>query len=148
MLNDVVHAATGGQLCATAFAVVVDPATRSLTYSSAGHNPPYLWSRTKKAAVPLVARGSRLGESETSTYTEAVATYEAGDRLVLYTDGIVEWPGPKDRQFGDRRFRKAIEARGDVDVKAAADGVLKDATDFAEGRERDDDLTLVVIDLH
>lgn len=146
-MNEVIFGAAVGQLCATAFAVVVDRVQGTLTFASAGHNPPWHLNRDTRAAAPLLARGQRLGEARDASYDEAAVPFAAGDSLVLYTDGVVEWPGPKGKPYGDRRFRKALEAHGDKSPRELVDALHADAVAFADGTERDDDLTLVAVAL-
>ena len=81
-----------------------------------------------------MARGQRLGEAKDATFDETTVSWADGDRLVLYTDGIVEWPGPKGKAYGDRRFRKALEAN-----------CKKSAAEIVDALH--DDLTLVAVEL-
>lgn len=146
-MNEVIFGAAVGQLCATAFAVVVDRTQSTLTFASAGHNPPWHINGGTRAAAPLLARGQRLGEARDANYDEAAVPFVAGDSLVLYTDGVVEWPGPKGKPYGDRRFRKALEAHADKAPRELVDALHADALAFADGTERDDDLTLIAVAL-
>jgi serine phosphatase RsbU (regulator of sigma subunit) len=146
-MNDVIHGAAMGQLMATGFAVVVDRDKKQLVFASAGHNPPWHVDVARGAAAPLMARGQRLGEAKDATFDEATVPWNDGDRLVLYTDGIVEWPGPKGKAYGDRRFRKSLEANCKKTAAEIVEALHADAAAFAEGTERDDDLTLVAVEL-
>jgi sigma-B regulation protein RsbU (phosphoserine phosphatase) len=89
-LNDhLARAYTRDGTFVTAFYAVIDPTDRTLTYSAGGHNPPRL--AHNKRVLSLDDAGSLpLGVAEGQTYTQAVVTMEAGDVLLMYTDGITE----------------------------------------------------------
>ncbi|MBB2923521.1 PP2C family protein-serine/threonine phosphatase [Cellulomonas cellasea] len=80
-----------GAECASVVCAVVDERARTVTYSKAGHPPPLVLSGT----------GSRWLEDGTGTLLglaphprpEATATFERGETLVLYTDGLIERRG-------------------------------------------------------
>ncbi|GAB7106366.1 SpoIIE family protein phosphatase [Streptomyces phaeofaciens JCM 4814] len=64
---------------------------RRLEWAQAGHPPPLL-VRAGEAAYLRRPAGILLGASETPHYTEADVRLAPGDRLLLYTDGLVERP--------------------------------------------------------
>lgn len=146
ILNRVIWGSARGQLCATCSAILVSSDERSLTFASAGHNPPWLLE-PDEAPRPLMQRGYRLGEAEDATFQATTTSYKPGARLALYTDGIVEWRNAADRDFGDRRLRKSLDARRSEPLAEALTGTIADAEAFAAGVERDDDLTLILADL-
>jgi sigma-B regulation protein RsbU (phosphoserine phosphatase) len=73
----------------TVWCAVLDPVARTLTYASAGHNPPRLVRRGEVMALDAV-RGLPIGIEVSSTYEEVTVTLEPGDLLMCYTDGITE----------------------------------------------------------
>ena len=63
----------------------------------------------------LVGQGFRLGEADTANgapvaRTDASIAYASGDRLLLYSDGITEWPSPTGKDYGAKRLQKALAA--------------------------------------
>jgi serine phosphatase RsbU (regulator of sigma subunit)/anti-sigma regulatory factor (Ser/Thr protein kinase) len=77
-------------LCTTVFCGVLDPATGTLTYSSAGHPPATLVHRDGTAEF-LDAGGSvPLAVRVPEARPEATAVVPVGSLLMLYTDGLVE----------------------------------------------------------
>jgi len=77
----------------TAFYAVLDPSTRTLMYSRAGHNPPRLVRNGR--VVPLNDGGGLpLGILDGEAYEQASIVLETGDLLLLYTDGITEAMAP------------------------------------------------------
>jgi sigma-B regulation protein RsbU (phosphoserine phosphatase) len=128
----------------TAFYGVYDPATRSLAYASAGHNPPRL-KRCEDGTLALLnrARGLPLGVFPEETYREATHQLVPGDQLVLYTDGITEAENAAGEMFGVSRLDKVLEncAVGAPDLLRS---VLAAVDEFTGATPAHDDRTLLV----
>ncbi|MCU1496058.1 MAG: SpoIIE family protein phosphatase [Acidimicrobiales bacterium] len=132
-------ASVPGAACATMVCSIVDLGARTITYATAGHPAALLVGKdgttwlSECAGMPLaidVVDGQR---------SQAVATFEPDDLLVLYTDGLVE-RRDEDIDTGFERLRVAATSRRDQSVQELADGLLGDLLD-PEGR---DDVALVV----
>jgi hypothetical protein len=80
-----------GAELATVLCAIVDENARTLTYSAAGHLPPLVVNKAETRWLND-GRGTPLALS-TTPRAEATATLEAGDAVVLYTDGLVERRG-------------------------------------------------------
>ena len=76
-------------LTATAVCALYDPATRLLRWARAGHLPPAVVSSRETRTLPLI-KGMLLGALPANDYAETEVQLEAGDTLLLYTDGLVE----------------------------------------------------------
>lgn len=136
-------------LFASGFVAVIEK--NKIAYVNASHNPPFLIKGNKKSfskedLIPLMDKlGPRLGESLSSTYEEVVLQYCAGDRLTIYTDGILEAVSSDNKQFGNRRLSKAIlESMSDTPVDATKN-ITSTFYNFIEGCEPDDDITMLNI---
>ncbi|MCX4767102.1 SpoIIE family protein phosphatase [Streptomyces sp. NBC_01275] len=104
---------------------------RRLVWAQAGHPPPLLL-RAGRARYLERPVGMLLGASDTPRYEEAEFRLEPGDRLVLYTDGLVERPGESiDR--GLERLARAAERSGRA-APAALDRLLGTVLE-PEGRD-------------
>jgi GAF domain-containing protein/anti-sigma regulatory factor (Ser/Thr protein kinase) len=79
-----------GRGMATAAYAVVDPATGTLHYASAGHPPPVLVRGGEEAILLEVSAAPPLGALPFAAYHEVEATLEPGDTILLYTDGLIE----------------------------------------------------------
>jgi len=88
LLNSVCTELTDGVL-GTAVCAVYDPASRMLHWARAGHLPIIL-VRSGQARPLEQPMGLLLGASADAEYGEATITLEAGDALLLYTDGLIE----------------------------------------------------------
>jgi phosphoserine phosphatase RsbU/P len=147
-LNDVIFSAPRGSLYMTAFAVEIDPDARALTYCVAGHNPQYLLQPGPPVKLtPLLQRSVRLGDGEKNTFTTGRVPYQPGDRLVLYTDGVIELLNNEGAEYSDRRFRRLLQQNLALDAAGLRDVVVADLAKFADGAPPPDDVTLVVAEL-
>jgi sigma-B regulation protein RsbU (phosphoserine phosphatase) len=128
----------------TAVCGVLDPTSGRLTYVNCGHNPPLLL-RASGGMESLQRGGPALGLFGTVAFEAGTVDLEPGDRLVLYTDGVVEPTDDEDREFGTERLATAVrEATG----RPAAEALRRviDATRAFGGRDDyDDDFTLVIV---
>jgi anti-sigma regulatory factor (Ser/Thr protein kinase)/putative methionine-R-sulfoxide reductase with GAF domain len=79
-----------GRGMATAAYAVIDPATGTLRYSSAGHLPPVIVRGGREASLLGISIAPPLGTLPFAAYHEVEATLEPGDTILLYTDGLVE----------------------------------------------------------
>ncbi|MFE7183341.1 SpoIIE family protein phosphatase [Streptomyces erythrochromogenes] len=101
---------TDSEPSATATMVIgrYQPEVRRLTWARAGHLPPLLLRGGRAAFLPQ-PDGCLLGAARDSVYGQAVIDLLPGDRLLLYTDGLVEEPG-EDIDLGlDRLGQDALE---------------------------------------
>jgi sigma-B regulation protein RsbU (phosphoserine phosphatase) len=137
-LNGILNGVLDGQFV-TAACACIDLAARAITYAGAGH-PPALLVRTTGEVLELAENGLFLGPFRNASYSNARASFHRGDRLVLYTDGIVEAAFTDGEPFGPGRLREFVAARGDSEPAALANALMQ----TAPVGEQEDDLTVVV----
>jgi phosphoserine phosphatase RsbU/P len=128
----------------TAFYGIYDPDRRLLIYGSAGHNPPRL-KRCSKGNVESLEEvgGPPLGLFEGLEYAQATVTFNPGDLLVLYTDGITEAMNAQDEQFGLERL-DAVLVQCDLNAWDMVGAILAALDRFTDGKAPHDDRTLVL----
>ncbi|MHC4563191.1 MAG: PP2C family protein-serine/threonine phosphatase [Planctomycetota bacterium] len=78
--------------------------------------------------------------------TEICHTFVPGERLVLYTDGIVDAADAAHELFGEERLREVLHAHNDVGPQQCADAVMAAVAEFRGQADQPDDETIVVID--
>jgi serine phosphatase RsbU (regulator of sigma subunit) len=145
-LHAVIASSGKERLMMTAFAAVIDPGARALHYVTAGHLPQFLVRA--KTADQLHGRSTRLGDASTDVMvTVQTTTYEPGDRLVLFTDGITERTSPDGEEYGNRRLRRVLTAQRAASPAATRDAIIADVEAFAAGTPSGDDVTIVIADL-
>ena len=125
------------------FYCVADSEVGSLAYANAGHFPP-LVIRADGTSSRLTSGGPVLGVFADRVYDSGTVPFGAGDRLVLYTDGITEARNDTDEEFGeDRLLALAVEHR--TCSAPALQARLVDAVSSFTGRHFTDDATLIVL---
>lgn len=126
----------------TAFVGLFDARRQVLTYSSAGHPPPRL-IRGNEIRRLEGASGLPMGIETNMEYRNETVQLRAGDRLVLFTDGITESTNATHERFGDQRLDAAL--RGPASTAAQLlDHVVQSVLAFRAGRPADDDETCLV----
>jgi sigma-B regulation protein RsbU (phosphoserine phosphatase) len=93
----------------TAFYGIYDPAKREFSYACAGHNPPRLRKCSKGHVLAIEdVGGPPLGLFPDLEYAESKVTFNPGDILVLYTDGITEAMNAESEQFSPERLDQIL----------------------------------------
>jgi sigma-B regulation protein RsbU (phosphoserine phosphatase) len=129
----------------TAFHAVFDPAAGSLTYASAGHNPPRL-VRAVNGTRTALNRAQRLplGIKPDESYPEHTVTLDRGDQVLFFTDGVIEAVNADGDVFGADRLDQALTARHDS-AESLVQAVLHALARFTTTTPVADDRTLVVV---
>ena len=128
----------------TAFYGVFDPAGGSLTYASAGHNPPRLIRRDGTLMALNRAQRLPLGIKPDETYPEQSISLQPGDQAVFFTDGIIEAVNGEGDVFGSDRIDSAIAACPSTAEHLIQD-ILRELAAFTAATPAADDRTLVVV---
>jgi serine phosphatase RsbU (regulator of sigma subunit) len=141
----VIYEASAARIMMTMFVAVIDFDARTIVFSNAGHNPPWLFRREGDGykMTSLVAMGQRLGEKLDSTeFDEKTVTFGNRDILFLYTDGLLEGMNEQGEMFGKRRVRKIIEANVMGGPKKVVDELMQNFMEYNGDKPLDDDVTL------
>jgi sigma-B regulation protein RsbU (phosphoserine phosphatase) len=126
----------------TLFYATYDARARILAFTNAGHNPP-LVVRADGSIDRLTAGGMVLGVFETTAFEHATVRLGAGDRVILFTDGITDASG-EGNEFGDEGLIASVLRHRDVPVATLVDRVFDDVSRFAEGDLTDDATVLAL----
>jgi predicted ester cyclase len=126
----------------TCFYAILDPNSASLSYANAGHDLPYV--RCGGDCEELRARGMPLGLMPQMSYEEKDVTLEAGDGVLLYSDGLVEAHDPKREMFGFPRLQRLVTEHNEQ--RSLVDFLMEELHAFVgEGWEQEDDITLLTL---
>ncbi len=153
MLNKAIYSTSKGEMMMTFFLACFDLDDNTLTYSNASHDPPFFLSHEvegkpkRRDYYPLMEiNNPRLGESPDSEYSNYTMNVEEGDRIVFYTDGIVDVKSPEGENWGERRFLKSLGQINVQNVDATVNSVFGELNEFRKETPLDDDVTLVVVE--
>ncbi|MDX2475399.1 MAG: SpoIIE family protein phosphatase [Candidatus Krumholzibacteria bacterium] len=110
--NRALFASTDDERFATIFLAVLSPDGSSLSYASAGHNPPLL-QRADGQCEWLKPAGAPLGMMPEMAYPVTTVPLFSGDLLVAYTDGLTEARNSRDVEFQEQGLLAIITAQAD-----------------------------------
>lgn len=132
---------TQGQYVTAAYAWL-DAERREFRYAAAGH--PSLLRLRNGRVEEIAENGLLLAAVDGIVYSETTVPLEPGDRLLLYTDGLVEARNEAGELFGEGFLMAELERTAGQRPAEAADGIIAAVQRWA--RSQDDDLTVVVCD--
>lgn len=145
-VNDRILADTRATLFVTVFYGILDADSGLLTYSNAGHNPPYLLSAQPGRPVQELRRtGLPLGLFEDAAWEKRSTALAPGDALMLYTDGITEAQDRRETFFGGNRLKEFARACLGRSAREIQDAVMAEVQGFVGQAPQLDDMTLMVL---
>jgi sigma-B regulation protein RsbU (phosphoserine phosphatase) len=148
-LNQVLCKQQTGQFV-TAGYLLLDLREKIAFYSGAAHPPLLLWKGKERAILEIQENGLPLGFRPNEKYATVSIGLASGDRILMYTDGIIEAANPSGDFFGEERFKACIRAHSHLPADSFADSLLRELAAWSGkkvGMAQEDDLTLIVIDI-
>lgn len=142
-MNRALAAPLRGQLVSAAY-VWIDSAARKALYSAAGHPPLLHWSHGLEA---VESNGLLFGVLPNCEYPVAEIPLTAGDRLLLYTDGIVEPENAAGKAFGEARLTEVVGRDCSLTASELSRDILSEIEAWQPTADQQDDMTLIVIDV-
>lgn len=133
----------------TAFLLIIDAKTRQARVCSAGHNPLVIYRAASNsyelANPPGIAVGFDKGTIFNKVIKEQEIQFGEGDRLVAYTDGVVECMSPKKEEFGDEKFFNLCVQNAKLSSKEFVQNILAALRKHQSSAEQHDDITIVTM---
>ena len=129
----------------TVFCAIYNTKTGLVTYCNAGHNPPHLLRSDGSVEVLPKSNNVLVGIFDDMEYEENTLQLASGDTLVMFTDGVTEAWNPQKMEFGTERLNAILGGLVDKGSRQIVDTIKTAITDFAEGAEQSDDITMLVI---
>ncbi|MDT5159390.1 MAG: phosphoserine phosphatase RsbU/P [Acidobacteriota bacterium] len=128
----------------TAFYGMLDSTNRTLAFVNAGHNPMLVLNADGSSR--FVERGGLpLGLFKDTRYYEYYLPIDAGQTLVLYTDGATEAQSLDGAEYGRDRLVEAVLASRERRAREMIDYIYNDIFEWTGGRGSSDDVTFVII---
>jgi serine phosphatase RsbU (regulator of sigma subunit) len=134
----------------TASIFVINTLENKIQHARAGHVPTLKYKSSDQKSEYLEINGLGLGILRNKQYAKYVEektyTYEAGDFLILLTDGIIEARNEKSMQFGFDRIKEIVESSNDLKAKEIQINLIDSLHGFVGGDGMiDDDYSLMVV---
>ncbi len=132
---------TQGQFVTAAYAYL-DADTRELRYSAAGH--PAMLLLRRGAVTEIAENGMLLAAVEGTSYSDQTLALQPRDRLLLYTDGLIEAKNSQGELFGEAALSAAFSQSAALSPSKAIDQMVAAVQQWS--KTQDDDLTVLVCD--
>ena len=141
----------------TVFYGVLDPATGTLTYCNAGHNPPYLFCAASPRRGGSAQNGTEIQELDNTglplglrmfkdmTWERRQVQLTPGDVLVLYSDGITEAQDLREDFFEEERLIEVAQANLGHSAGDMQEAIITQVHEFMGDAPQSDDITLMVL---
>ncbi|PYT50830.1 MAG: response regulator receiver protein [Acidobacteria bacterium] len=142
-LNSIVYRNTESDRFITFFYAHLDGSTRRLAYVNAGHNAPFV-VRSDGSHERLRDGGAVLGVFASRNYEMGSAQLSAGDRVILFTDGVTEACNPAGEEFGEARLLRLLEDHRTLSANELQGTIIAVVAEFSGGRWQDDATLLVL----
>ncbi len=144
-LNRILAGPLRGQLVSAAY-LWVDMEHEKALYSAAGHPPLLCWNA--QGLQHIESNGLLFGVAADAGYPVREISLKPGDRLLLYTDGIIEPEDLAGSPFGDRRLEEVLRASESIAASELSGRVVAEIRKWQpDVRGQQDDMTLIVIDV-
>ena len=144
-LNRILSSQLRGQLISASY-LWLDTEARTALYSSAGHPPLLRW----RAGLlePIESNGLLFGVLPNPSYPVRELSLEAGDRFLLYTDGVVEPENAAGEAFGDHALERVVRGNERRPPAELSERLLAEVRHWQPASvTQQDDITLIVIDV-
>ena len=139
----------GTTLFATAFFGVIDLAADTFKYACGGHPGPIIAGKNgvRQIACERSEKGPGLGLIKGAAYPTQEIDLAEIDRMVLFTDGVLEAENQSGEPFFENRLMEIISTKSAVPLESLLDGVLSSVLAFSQGQHFDDDVCLLGFEL-
>ncbi|MBI4577315.1 MAG: fused response regulator/phosphatase, partial [Planctomycetes bacterium] len=131
----------------TAIYMVLDHVRGVVNISCAGHNPAVVFREGEGCSKMMNPSGMALGIINGPIFENAIKEVEvplaAGDRVLTYTDGVVEAMSVDNAEYGDEALIAVVDGHARDVSKALIEKVLEDVHRHEGGAPRHDDITVV-----
>ncbi len=144
-VNDLLNETNETSMFVTVFYGVYDPASRRLTFSNGGHNPPLVVHSDGSSEELRLTGGIALGALPGFEYGQASVELSPGDLVVFFTDGVTEAINVANEEFGLEAVQALFSESGPPSAREAAETILDAVETFAGEVPQFDDLTCMTL---
>jgi phosphoserine phosphatase RsbU/P len=128
---------------ATMFFGVLD-STGHLDFINAGHPPPLIL-RHGQIVEPFLENSFPVGLIPDAQYKVSSVMLDAGDTLVLFSDGVTEAMDPDEEMFGRTGLLEALKGQQDPPLDQLQKTILDSVETFTRGASQADDITVLLV---
>jgi sigma-B regulation protein RsbU (phosphoserine phosphatase) len=148
-LNKMIRKTQNRKMFVTAIFAVIDIKENSCTLFNAGHLPPYKISGESSELFKIKKHGITLGAMDVLEKKEGESEVKfefiKKDKLIFYTDGLIEATNSQKEEFGFERLEHFLNANADLGSKQLLEKLNKHIENYTQDTQQKDDLTTVII---
>ncbi|MGD9580366.1 MAG: SpoIIE family protein phosphatase, partial [Vampirovibrionia bacterium] len=122
-----------------------DISTGCLRYANAGHNPPFIISKTGKITEVPLTRNLPLGIDTSTHYVTDEISIRPDETLLLYTDGITEAADKEDNMIGIEGFKNLLIDYNDISSTDLINKILEYVSNYCVDVPQHDDITMLAL---
>ena len=130
--------------------LILERGSNEVTMARAGHEPPILFRKETGQCEIIETPGLAAGIDEGPVFKRSVKDYrfrmEAGDILLLYTDGVIECENADGDEFGVERLSRLVEEHHGKTSQDLVNRITEEVKLFSGGAPQSDDITLIAIE--
>lgn len=130
----------------TAFFAIFDLKQKTLQFTNAAHHPAYLYRRTTNEVIELDEINGYMGLMPNIDFTSSNTSMQNGDKMLLFTDGLIEIENSKGEFYDVHRLKKFIQNFGSQTPTTFVEGLIKDVENFSGGHPKKDDIAILCMD--
>jgi len=142
-VNDTLSTDNEGCMFVTLFVAVCDVHTGAVTYTNAGHNPPYVVDANGDTLRLDARHGPVAGAMEAVAYREDTVVLKPGATLLLFTDGVTEATSTSSELFSETRLVGLLGQSSPLGVEALVGSIVSSVHAFEGDAEQADDITVL-----
>jgi len=143
-LNNIIHEISDQKTFVTCAYILIDSESRKMFLATAGH-PAIIYKQASSTLLKEYREQNfALGMKKDSVFSYREISYSKGDRILLYTDGIIEAVKGKKEQFGMERLCRLF-LDNQVPPQNMCNIIVSDLQSFSKSENFEDDVTVVVL---
>ena len=129
----------------TVFYAIYNIKTGDIQYCNGGHNSPYILRANGTIEQLPVSPNGIVGVVEGLEFKGAETHLDAGDTIIMYTDGVNEAINSQEEEYGDARMEETLKSLNGKTCREVIDGQLASVKAFAGEAEQSDDITIMAV---
>ena len=133
-------------LFASCLFALIDLAKNELTIARAGHYYPLFYRKSKNGLEDIEMKGPALGIKKHADYEQRIFNIDIGDKLLFFTDGIIEQRNQNDEMYSESRLKLLFLTNAQKNEERILRRIESDLLKFTNDYKKDDDITLLLLE--
>ncbi len=134
-----------GKRYLAAYYGILDTKNLTFEYSKGGHPPAILIHGDTKELDMLSTAGLYVGLFHDSKFEQKKISYKSGDRLIIFTDGLIEAFDKNEKYFGLKSLKDTLVEMADMPIDVLVSAVLNKQRAHSQGSSHIDDITMLAL---